>query len=43
MHAVNRGAELITDADEALRLLDEILEAVDAGDTDRVLRLVGRI
>ena len=43
MHAVHRGAEPVTDVEEANRLGDKVLEAVDAGDTDRVLRLVGRI
>jgi hypothetical protein len=35
--------EPVTDVEEASRLAVEVLEAVDAGDTDRVLRLVGRI
>ena len=42
-HAISSGAEPITDMDEAERLVQEVLKAVDAGDTDRVLRLVGRI
>jgi len=42
-HAVGSGVEPVTDVEEALRLVGEVLEAVDAGDTDRVLRLVGRI
>lgn len=43
MHAVQSGVEPVTDVEEASRLVGEVLEAVDAGDTDRVLRLVGRI
>ena len=43
MHAVQSGVEPVTDVEEASRLVEEDLEAVDAGDTDRVLRLVGRI
>ena len=39
-HAVRAGAEPITDVEEASRLLAEVIEAVDAGDTERVLRLV---
>jgi len=39
-HAVKAGAEPITDVEEASRLLAEVLEAVDAGDRERVLRLV---
>jgi hypothetical protein len=35
--------EPIIDAEEASRLIAEVHEAVDAGDTDRVLRLVGQI
>jgi hypothetical protein len=42
-HAIRFGVEPITDMEEASRLVQEVLEAVDAGDTDRVLRLVGRI
>jgi hypothetical protein len=42
MHAVELGAEPITDPEEASRMLAEVVGAVDAGDTDRVLRLVGR-
>jgi hypothetical protein len=42
-HAVRSGVEPATDVEEASRLVGEVLEAVDAGDTDRVLRLVGRI
>jgi hypothetical protein len=42
-HAVRFGVEPATDVEEASRLVGEVLEAVDAGDTDRVLRLVGRI
>jgi hypothetical protein len=42
-HAVSSGVEPVTDMEEASRLVGEVLEAVDAGDTDRVLRLVGRI
>ena len=42
-HAVSSGVEPVTDVEEASRLAVEVLEAVDAGDTDRVLRLVGRI
>ncbi len=42
-HAVRFGVEPVTDVEEASRLAAEVLEAVDAGDTDRVLRLVGRI
>jgi hypothetical protein len=41
-HAVSSGVEPVTDVEEA-RGSREVLEAVDAGDTDRVLRLVGRI
>ena len=41
-HAVQSGVEPITDLDEALRLIAQVLEAVDAGNTDRVLCLVGR-
>jgi hypothetical protein len=40
--AVHAGAEPITDVEEALGLLAEVIEAVDAGDTDLVLRLVER-
>ncbi len=42
-HAVRSGVEPVTDLEEVPRLVGEVLEAVDAGDTDRVLRLVGRI
>ena len=42
-HAVSSGVEPVADVEEAARLAVEVLEAVDAGDTDRVLRLVGRI
>jgi hypothetical protein len=35
--------EPVTDLEEVPRLVGEVLQAVDAGDTDRVLRLVGRI
>jgi hypothetical protein len=43
MHAVRSGVEPVTDLEELPGLVGEVLEAVDAGDTDRVLRLVGRI
>ena len=42
-HAVRSGAEPVTDLEEVPRLVGEVLEAVDAGDTDRVFRIVGRI
>ena len=42
-HAVSSGVEPVTDLEEVPRLVGEVLQAVDAGDTDRVLRLVGRI
>ena len=40
--AVHAGAEPITDVEEALGLLAGVLEAVEDGDTDLVLRLVER-
>jgi len=43
MHAVQSGVEPVTDVEEASRLAVEVLQAVDARDIDRVLRLVGRI
>jgi hypothetical protein len=36
------GAEPVTDVEEAFRLVQEVFEAVDAGDLERVFRLVGR-
>ena len=39
-HAVKAGAEPIADVEEASRLMGEIIEAVDALDTERVLRIV---
>lgn len=41
-HAIRSGAEPVTDQDEAERLVAEVSAAIDAGDTDRVFRLVGR-
>jgi hypothetical protein len=41
-HAIRSGAEPVTDQDEAERLLVEVSDAIEAGDTDRVLRLVER-
>jgi hypothetical protein len=40
--AIQAGAEPITDVEEALGLLAEVLEAVDAADRDQMLRLVRR-
>jgi hypothetical protein len=41
-HAISSGAEPVSDLDEAERLLAEVSDAIEAGDTDRVLRLVER-
>jgi hypothetical protein len=40
--AIQASAEPITDVEEALGLLAEVLEAVDDGDRDQMLRLVRR-
>ena len=40
--AISSGAEPVSDLDEAERLLAEVSDAIDAGDTDRVLRLARR-
>lgn len=42
-HAIRSGAEPVKAPAEAKRLVEEVLEAVGATDTDRVFRLVGRI
>jgi hypothetical protein len=41
--AICSGAEPVSDPGEASRLGAEVIAAIDAGDTDRVFRLVGRI
>jgi hypothetical protein len=40
--AISSGAEPVSDLDEAERLLAEVSDAIDAGNTDRVLRLARR-